>query len=183
MLGSSVDWGGIAGRLAAASDAGTEDEAWRAIWQTDLGFPIRTLPDRPEVTILWQQPSAHEARLLSVASPEPLFATPRTVLALERRRRRIVLTPSGPQVVVSWVEVAHRLVRALDGTRALLVPVDPAGQPMVLVAGQYRLKATYRLTGVAGLADLSRQGDPSDESAVWDFTVPVVPSPIVDPEA
>jgi hypothetical protein len=61
--------------------------------------------------------------------------------------------------------------------------VDSAGQPVPLGPGQYRLEATYRLTGVAGLPDLSRQGDATDETATWPFTVPTTPEPIVDPEA
>jgi hypothetical protein len=52
-----------------------------------------------------------------------------------------------------------------------------------LAPGAYRLEFTYRLTGVAGLPDLSRQGDSSDESGTWSFTVPATPDPIVDPEA
>lgn len=182
-LPAAVDWGAVAGRLGPTPDRGLEDEAWRAIWQTDLGYPIRTLPERPEVTILWSEPAAFEARALGIAGPEPLFATDRTVLALRRRTTRIVLTPTGPRVVVTWREVPHRLVRSQDGTRAVLVAVDPAGQPVRLAAGSYRLEATYRLTGVAGLPDLSRQGDSSDELATWTFAVPVIPSPIVDPEA
>jgi hypothetical protein len=116
-------------------------------------------------------------------SPEPLFATDRTALALKRKRIRIILTPFGPRTVVAWLDVGHRLVRSLDGTRALLVPVDPAGQPVPLATGDYRLEATYRLAGVANLPDLSRQGDSSDESAAWSFVVPATPTPIVDPEA
>jgi hypothetical protein len=182
-LPASVDWGAIAGRLGPVADRGLEDEAWRAIWQTDLGYPIRTLPERPEVTIQWGEPAAFEARALSIVSPEPLFATDRTALALKRKRIRIILTPFGPRTVVAWLDVGHRLVRSLDGTRALLVPVDPAGQPVPLATGDYRLEATYRLAGVANLPDLSRQGDSSDESATWSFVVPATPTPIVDPEA
>ncbi len=121
--------------------------------------------------------------MLSIVGPEPLFATERTVLTLRRKRTRIVLTPLGPQTVVTWPPVAHRLVRSLDGARALLVAVDPAGQPLPLAAGMYRLEAEYRLTGVVGLPDLSRQGDGSDETATWPFTMPVTPTSIVDPEA
>jgi hypothetical protein len=182
-LREGVDWGVIAGRLGAGADRGLEDDAWRTIWQSDLGYPIRTLPERPEVTILWSEPAASEARALSVVTPEPLFADERTVLALERKQVTIVHTPAGPQLMVTWVDVPHRLVRSLDGTRALLVPVDLAAQPVRFPTGSYRLEATYRLTGVAGLPDLSRQGDSSDESAVWAFTVPVAPSLVVDPEA
>jgi hypothetical protein len=182
-LPAGVDWGAVAGRLGPVADRGLEDEAWRAIWQTDLGYRIRTLPERPEVTILWSELAAFEACALSIVSPEPVFATDRTVLALKRKTIRIVLTPFGPRTVVTWRDVAHRLVRSLDGTRALLIAVDPAGQPIRLAAGSYRLEAAYRLTGVAGLPDLSRQGESSDESATWAFVVPVTPSPIVDPEA
>jgi hypothetical protein len=173
----------IAARLGPVADRGVEDEAWRAIWQGDLGYPIRTLPERPEVTILWSQPATLEARGLSLVGPEPLFATDRTVITLRRRRVRIVLTPMGPRTIISWPEVSHRLVRSLDGTRAVLVAVDPAGQPVPLAPGQYRLEATYRLTGVAALPDLSRQGDTTDETATWPFAVPTTPDPIVDPEA
>jgi len=79
--------------------------------------------------------------------------------------------------------VPYRLVRSLDGTRALLVPVDAAGQPVPLAAGSYRADFVFKLTGVSGLPDLSRQGDTSDESASWSFTVPATPDPLVDPEA
>jgi hypothetical protein len=61
--------------------------------------------------------------------------------------------------------------------------VDPAGQPVPLVPGQYRLEATYRLSGLAGLPDLTRQGDTTDETGSWPFAVPTTPDPIVDPEA
>lgn len=183
LLAPGVDWSAIADRLTPAADRGLEDEAWRTIWQTDLGSPIRTLPARPEVTVLWSEAAAFEARALSIASPEPLLADERTVLALTRKKVRVVLTPTGPQTIVTWPEVPHRLVRSLDGTRALLVAVDPAGQPVRLQTGACRLVWTYRLVGIAGLPDLSRQGDSSDESVVWSFTVPAVPSPIVDPEA
>ena len=182
-VAATVDWSAVAGRLAPVADRGIEDEAWRGIWQTDLGFPIRTLPERPEVTLLWQEAPAFEARMLSVVSPEPLFATDRIQVALKRRTVQIILTPTGPSTVVTWIDVRHRLVRGLDGTRAVIVPVDPADAPIRLAAGLYRLEATYRLTGVAGLPDLSRQGDASDESATWAFSVPVTPSLIVDPEA
>jgi hypothetical protein len=182
-LAPGVDWSAVAGRLGLHADRGLEDEAWRTIWQTDLGYPIRTLPERPEVTILWDEPAGFEARALSLVSPEPLFATDRLVITFRRKRVRIVLTPIGPRTIVSWPDVAHRLVRSGDGTRALLVAVDPAGQPVRLAPGSYRLETTYRLTGVAGLPDLSRQGDSSDEAATWTFALPVTPSPIVDPEA
>ena len=79
--------------------------------------------------------------------------------------------------------VRDRLVRSLDGARALLVAVDPAGQPVPLAPGSYRLDATYRLTGIPGLPDLSRQGVSTDETATWSFTVPATPSPIVDRDA
>lgn len=182
-LAANVDWAAVAGRLGPVADRGLEDEAWRTIWQTDLGHPIRTLPERPEVTILWREGGPFEARVLVVTSPEPVFASDRTVLSLKRKTIRTVLTPARTRMVVTWRDVAHRLVRSLDGTRALLVPVDPAAQPVRLMPGTYRLEATFRLTGVAGLPDLSRQGDSSDESAVWPFAVPVLPAPIVDPEA
>jgi hypothetical protein len=182
-LPAAVDWIAIAGRLGPSVDRGAEDDAWRAIWQGDLGYPIRTLPERPEVTILWGQPGAFEARALSLVGPEPLFATERTVLTLRRKRVRIVLSPTGPRTVITWLEVSHRLIRSVDGTRALLVAVDAAGQPVPLAPGQYRLEATYRLTGIPGLPDLSRQGDTTDETATWPFAVPTTPDPIVDPEA
>ncbi len=182
-LGPGVDWGAVAGRFGPVADRGVEDEAWRAIWQTDLGFPIRTLPERPEVSILWSQPGGFEARVLSVVGPEPLFATDRTAISLKRKTTRLVMTPLGLRRIVTWRDVAYRLVRSLDGARALFVPIDTAGQPIPLVAGTYRFDAEYRLTGVPGLPDLSRQGDSTDESAAWLFTIPVEPAPIVDPEA
>jgi hypothetical protein len=182
-LPAAVDWAAVAGLLGPAADRGAEDEAWRAIWTGELGYPLRVLPERPEVSILWSDVAGFEARALSVVSPEPLFATERTELALRRKRVRIVMTPSGPRTTVTWPAVAHRLVRSQDGARALLVGVDPAGQPVALAPGSYRLEARYRLTGVAGLPDLSRQGDSSDETATWPFTVPASPSPLVDAEA
>ena len=173
----------MAGRLVPAADRGAEDEAWRTIWQGDFGFPIRTLPNRPDVTALWTEDAGFEARALAIASPEPLFADERTVVALTRKKITMVLTPTGPQPTVTWIDVPYRLVRSLDGTRALLVATDLAGQPSPFAPGAYRLTATYRLTGIAGLADLSRQGDGSDETAAWAFALPDTPSPIVDPEA
>ena len=182
-LGAGVDLGAVAAHLLAVADRAAEDEVWRGIWQGDFGFPIRTLPERPEVTMFWLQPGSFEARALAIASPEPLFASDRTVLALKRKVTRFIFTPAGRRPVVSWREVTHRLVRSLDGARALAIPVDAAGQPVRLVPGSYRLELTFRLTGVDGLPDLSRQGDSTDESGTWSFTVPVAPEPIVDPEA
>lgn len=103
---------------------------------------------------------------------------------LKRKVTTFIFTPDAHRVpVVSWQDVAHRLVRALDGTRALLVPVDGAGQPVPLAAGNYRFDLGFRLTGVAGLPDLSRQGDTADEAGSWSVTIPATPHPIVDPEA
>ncbi len=178
-----VDWTAVAMRLGPAADRGAEDAMWRAIWQGDFGFPIRSLPARPEVTLFWTGPAAFEARAIAFASPEPMFASDRTVLALKRRVTRFVFTPAGRRPVVSWRDVMHRIVRSLDGARALVVPVDAAGQPVRLAAGSYRIDFTFRLTGVADLPDLSRQGDTSDEVGAWSFSVPAVPNPIVDPEA
>ena len=73
-LPAAVDWAIIAGRLEPAADRGVEDEAWRAIWQDDLGYPIRALPERPEVAILWSQSSeAHDG---SPPSSSPARALP-----------------------------------------------------------------------------------------------------------
>ena len=182
-LAATAAFSTIATRLGPFADRATEDEAWRAIWQTDFGFPIPTLPERPEVTLFWTQPGAFEARAFALASPEPLFASDRTVLVLKRKVTRFIFTPAGRRPVVTWREVALGLVRSLDGARAVAVPVDTSGQPVRLAPGAYRLEFTYRLTGVAGLPDLSRQGDSSDESGTWGFTVPATPDPIVDPEA
>jgi len=182
-LAAAAAFSTIATRLGPFADRATEDEAWRAIWQTDFGFPIPTLPERPEVTLFWTQPGAFEARAFALASPEPLFASDRTVLVLKRKVTRFIFTPAGRRPVVTWREVALGLVRSLDGARAVAVPVDTSGQPVRLAPGAYRLEFTYRLTGVAGLPDLSRQGDSSDESGTWGFTVPATPDPIVDPEA
>ncbi|SFR94933.1 hypothetical protein SAMN04487846_1055 [Microbacterium sp. cf046] len=182
-LAAGIDWAAVAAGLAPAVDRGLEDQAWRSIWQGAFGFPIRTLPTRPDITVLWTEGAAFEARALAIASPEPLFADERTMLVLTRKKTTMVLTPAGPQPTVAWVEVPHRLVRSLDGTRALLVGTDLAGQPVPLTAGACRLTATYRLAGIPGLPDLSRQGDDADETATWAFTLPDTPSPIVDPEA
>lgn len=183
-LPATVDWAAVATRLALTADRAAEDEAWRAIWQGDFGYPIRTLPERPEITALWTEPAGFEARAFSFASPEPLFASDRTTLALKRKVTTFVFTPDAHRVpVVSWHAVAGRLVRSLDGTRALLVPVDAAGQPVRLATGNYRFDLAFRLTGVGGLPDLSRQGDTADETGSWSFTVPATPDPIVDPEA
>jgi hypothetical protein len=182
-LPAAVDWAAIATRLGPAADPAAEDEAWRAIWQGDFGFPIRTLPERPEGTLYWTEPAGFEARAIGLASPEPLFASERTVLALKRKRIFFVFTPAGRRPVISWVDVPHRVVRSLDGTRALVVPVDAAAQPVRLPPGGYRVDLTFRLSGVPNLPDLSRQGDATDESGSWSFAVPATPDPIVDPEA
>jgi hypothetical protein len=182
-LAATVTFATMAARLGPFVDRGSEDEAWRAIWQTDFGFPIRTLPDRPEVTLFWTQPADFEARAFSLVSPEPLFASDRTVLVLKRKVTRFIFTPAGRRPVVTWREVALRLVRSLDGARAVAVPVGTSGQPVRLAPGAYRLEFTYRLTGVAGLPDLSRQGETTDETGTWSFAVPATPDPIVDPEA
>jgi hypothetical protein len=182
-LPAAVDSSAVAAHLGPFTDRGVEDGAWRAIWQGALGYPIRSLPERPEGTIYWTEPALFEARFLAFASPEPLFASARTVLTLKRRVVRFVLTPFGRRPIVSWVDVAHRLVRSVDGARALLVPVDTAGQPMRLAAGTYRADFVFTVTGVPGLPDLSRQGETSNETASWNFTVPATPDPLVDPEA
>src|SRR4029077_9101368 len=117
------------------------------------------------------------------ASPEPLFASERTVLALKRKVTRFIFTPSGRRPGVARGDAAHRLVRSLAGARALVIPVDAPGQPVHVAPGSYRFEFTFRLTGVADLPDLSRQGDTTDESGTWSFTVPETPEPIVDPEA
>jgi hypothetical protein len=182
-LRAGVDFPAIAAQLGPFADRGAEDDAWRAVWQGALGYPIRTLPGRPEATLYWSEPAAFEARFLSVASPEPLFASARTALTLKRRVVHFVLTPFGRRPIVSWVAVAHRLLRSIDGTRALLVPVDAAGQPVRLHAGTYRAEFVYALTGVPGLPDLSRQGETSNEAATWNLTVPATPDSLVDPEA
>jgi len=181
-LPAAVDFAAVAAQLGPFADRGAEDEAWRALWQGQLGYPIRTLPERPEATMFWTAPASFEARLLSFASPEPLFASDRTVLALKRRVIFFVFTPAGRRPIVSWRDVPHRLVRSLDGARALLVPIDAAGQPVRLAAGSYRADFVYKLTAVPGLPDLSRQGETTDESGSWSFAVPPAPDPIVDPE-
>lgn len=182
-LAATVDMNAVAVHLVPAADRAREDDAWRAIWEGGFGFPIRTLPERPEVTLLWLEPAAFEARAIAIAGPEPFFASDRTVLAVKRRFTRFIFTPAGQRPVVSWRVVAHRLLRSLDGTRALVIPVDTSGQPVRFAPGSHRLELTFRLAGVDGLPDLSRQGDVADESGLWPFTVPAVPDPIVDPEA
>jgi hypothetical protein len=164
-------------------DRASEDDAWRALWIAGFGFAIRTQPERPEVTLLWTEPAAFEARALAFDGPEPLFASDRTVLVIKRRTVRFVFGPFGRRPVVTWRPVAHRLVRSLDGVRAVAVPVDTSGAPVPLAAGSYRLEFTYQLNGVDGLPDLMRQGDDSDETSTWPFTVPAVPDPLVDPSA
>jgi hypothetical protein len=182
-LADAVDFAAIATHLAPAPNRGAEDEAWRAIWEGAFGFPIRTLPERPEVTLFWLEPAAFEARAFALAGPEPLFASERVRLALERKVTQFTHTPFGPNPLVTWHDVARRLVRSLDGTRVIVIPVDGAGHPMPLAPGSYRLRFTFRLTGVADLPDLSRQGNIADESGTWNVTVPTTPDPIVDPEA
>jgi len=182
-LNASVDMNAVAASLAPVADRAREDDVWRAVWEGAFGFPIRTLPERPETTLLWLEPGAFEARAMAIAGPEPFFASERTVLAVKQRITRFIFTPAGRRPVVSWRNVPHRLLRSLDGARALLIPTDASGQPVRFAPGSYRLEWTYRLTGVDGLPDLMRQGDATDETAVWPFTVPAVPDPIVDPEA
>ena len=182
-LPAATDFTAIAAQLGPLADRGSEDDAWRAIWQGALGYPIRTLPERPEATLYWSEPAAFEARLLAFASPEPLFASARTELTLKRRVVHFVLTPFGRRPIVSWLDVPHRLVRSIDGARALLVPVDAAGQPVRLAPGTYRADFVFRVTGVPGLPDVSRQGETSNETASWTLSVPLTPDPLVDPEA
>ncbi len=182
-LSGTVSMAAVALHVQPGTDRAAEDEAWRAIWQGEFGLPIRTLPERPEVTLFWQQPGDFAARAWAIASPEPLLASDRTGMVLKRKVSQFVLTPAGPRLVVTWRQIGHRLARSLDGTLALAFPVDSAGQPVPLAPGTYRLEFTYRLSGVDGLPDLSRQGDGTDEFHTWGFTVPAAPAPIVDPEA
>lgn len=180
-LPAAVDWAAVAARLGPTAERGAEDEAWRAVWQGAFGLPIRTLPEGTEVTLFWSETAPFEARAVAFASPDPLFASERTVATL--RRRVTALDPGGGPPVVSWLPVAQRLLRSLDGTRALSVPIGAGGQPAALVAGEHRFDFTYRLTAVAGLPDLSRQGESSDETGSWPLAVPAAPGAIVDPEA
>jgi hypothetical protein len=101
-----------------------------------------------------------------VASPEPLL-TGRVVVRL--------LGPDGVAAPLGWL-------RSRDGTRALAVPLA-GGAPVPLPAGDWRLEFRHRLTGVAGLPDLSRQGSAADEVATWAFGVGDGPVELVDPEA
>ena len=176
----AVDWAAVAARLAPPADRGGEDEAWRAVWQGIFGLPVRTLPERTEVTLFWAPTAPFELRAIAFASPEPLFASDRTLLTL--RRKVTAADPGGGPPTVSWVPVAQRLLRSRDGARALLIPVGSSG-PAALAAGDYKLDFTFRLTGVAGLPDLSRQGEITDETGSWPLTVPAAPGAIVDPEA
>lgn len=188
-LPAAINWAVVGSRLGPPGsniDRGAEDEAWRTVWQDDFGFPLRTLPERTEVTLFWSQgstPATLEARAMAFASPEPLFASERTVLTLQRKVT--ALDPNGGPPVVSWHPVAHRLLCSRDGARALLVPLATGGGggPAALAAGELRIDFTFRLTGVAGLPDLTRQGAASDETGSWPLIVPATPSPIVDPEA
>src|SRR5262249_30360332 len=95
LLPATVDWAAIATRLAPNLDRAAEDEAWRVIWQRDFGFSLPTLPERPDVTLLWNESAGFEARGLSIAGPEPLFASDRTTLVLKRKAASFALAPDG----------------------------------------------------------------------------------------
>lgn len=153
--------------LDAVGDRDAEDGAFRQAWQQHLGQPLGTLPGRSEVTLLWASPGTLPAvRALAVASPEPLFMARVSVRLLD---------PDGAEAPLGWL-------RSRDGTRALAVPLA-GGAPAPQPAGDWRLDFRHRLTGVAGLPDLSRQGNTADEVATWAFTVGDAPGPLVDPEA
>jgi hypothetical protein len=170
-----IDWVALADRLAAAAtaDRDAEFKLFLAAWQQDLGLRLRTLPSRPEVTLFWVAPqSAPAVRALAIISPEPLLSE-RTVLRLVRH------SEDG-----TWVEQPFGLLRSRDGTRALLVSIDSAAPttPIALPAGDYRLELVYRLSGVPGLPDLTRQGIIDDELAIWPFAVETAPIRLVNPE-
>ncbi|HYH44205.1 MAG TPA: hypothetical protein VEG34_00835, partial [Thermoanaerobaculia bacterium] len=179
----AVNWAAVGSRLGSHADRGVEDEAWRAVWLGDFAFPLRTLPERTEVTLFWSEGTTPELRAAAFAGPEPLFASDRTVLTLQQKVTAD--DPGGGPPVVSWQPVAHRLLRSRDGARALLIPTGPVGPngPVALPAGEYRLDFTFRLTGVAGLPDLGRQGATTDETGSWTLAVPAAPGTLVDPEA
>lgn len=166
-LPAAADLATVTALLAASGNRDAEDDALRQAMEQHLGQRLGTLPDRSDVTLLWASPSTLPAvRALVVASPEPLF-TGRMVVRL--------LDPDGAEAPLGWL-------RARDGTRALAVPLA-GGAPVPLPAGDWRLEFRYRLAGVAGLPDLTRQGSAADEVASWAFTVGDAPVVLVDPEA
>jgi hypothetical protein len=124
--------------------------------------------------LLWEAPETLPAvRALAIVSPEPLLQE-RTVLLLHRLTAESI-----------WREEPVRLLRSRDGTRALVVPVT-ATMPWSLVslpAGDYRLELRYRLTGVTGLPNLTRQNEATDEVGTWAFQVGDAPARLVDAEA
>jgi hypothetical protein len=176
------DFTAIAAQLGPLADRAAKTTPGGAIWQGALGYPIRTLPERPEATHYWSEPAAFEARLLPLPARAALRVGPDRA-DTQAPRRHFVLTPFGRRPIVSWLDVPHRLVRSIDGARALLVPVDAAGQPVRLAPGSYRADFVFKLTGVPGLPDLSRQGETTTNRRSWSFSVPRTPDPLVDPEA
>lgn len=182
-LADGVNWPAVAAVFGAANRDG-EEAGWLKVWGDVWDFPVRTPPERPDVTLHWQETGGLEARAISLAGPEPLFASERTQCVLTRQKKQLVIHPDWTKsIVITWVPVATRWIRALDGARSIAIPVDSAGEPTALSGGTYRLEFTYRLTGIPGLMDLSRQSDTSDETASWTFVVPATPDAIVDPEA
>ncbi len=166
-LPAAANLAAVAALLGATGNRDAEDDAFRAAWQQHLGQALGTLPDRPDVTLLWESPSAlPTVRAIAAASPEPLF-TGRAVVRL--------LDPDGAEAPLGWL-------RSRDGTRGLALPLA-GGTPVPLSVGDWRLEFRYRLTGVAGLPDLARGGEAADEVATWAFTVADGPTRLLDPEA
>jgi hypothetical protein len=172
-LPDAADFSGLGTRLAAASIAvrDAEFDLFLAAWTQDLGLPLRTLPGRPEVSLLWEvTDTIADVRAIALVSPEPMMG--------ERTSVRLLRRGSGG---VTTEQLIGRL-RSRDGTRMLLASLDAAGAPIPLPPGEYILGFTFRLTG-PGLREISRGGSLADETASWSFTVPDEPDKIIDPEA
>jgi hypothetical protein len=172
-LPEAVDWTALEARLAAVATADRDEEfdLFLMAWQQDMGLNLRTLPDRPEVTLFWELPDGlPAARAIAIVSPEPLMT--------DRTELRLLRMDSGGGAG----EQPFRRLRSRDGTRTLIVPVDTMGNTIPLGPADYLLDFVYRLSG-PGLVKLTRGGSSADETAVWPFTVSGEPEPLVDPEA
>lgn len=164
---AGADVAGLAALLGGGLDRDREDDALHLAWQQHLGLPLRTLPERPDLTLLWESVLTLPAvRALAFVSPEPMF--------VDRVTMRLLAADETEQPV--------RVLRSRDGTRALLVP-QLAGVPVPLPTGTWHLRLRHRLTGVAGQPDLARQGNTADEIVILPFDVPPTPLRLVNPEA
>ena len=115
-------------------------------------IPIRTLPERPEVTLFWSAAGRFRGTRARARQPRAAVRVgPHRARRSNARSRCSSSRRSGRRPMVTWREVAHRLVRSLDGARAVLVPVDTSGQPVRLAPGTYRLEFDLPAHGRRGI--------------------------------